>query len=110
MGADRLNQSISEETLRQICAWFKERPRAEHGSSETGMLVRDFGISQGMARMLRSLAARDQYTDCGCCESIGDHACGGACQRCSGSGRNPMETPCQLPHSLDCTCSWAEEM
>jgi hypothetical protein len=101
---------VDEETLRQICGWFKERPFAEHGTTETNTLVREFGISQILARMLRSLAARDQHTDCLCCEAIGDHACGGECQRCSGSGRNPSDQPCKLPHNLDCNCSWAEEM
>lgn len=102
--------SVDEDTIKAIIRWFKARPAAEHAATETTSLVREFGISQVMARQLRALAGRDQFSDCTCCETIGDHACGGECQRCLGTGRNPSETPCVLPHSLDCTCSWAGEM
>lgn len=102
--------TLSEATIKALTRWFKERP-PEHATTEAAALVKEFGLSQTMARAIRALAGRDNFTDCPCCEAIGDHACGGECQRCGGSGRNPSKTvACQLPHSLDCTCSWAEEM
>jgi hypothetical protein len=100
---------LDEATFREIIGWFKDRP-AEHATSETAAMVREFGITNNMARLIRALAGRDQYQDCGCCESVGDHACGGECQRCSGTGRNPTTATCVLPHSMDCGCSWPGEM
>lgn len=100
---------LDERTLRLVTKWLGERP-TEHATTELASMMREFGISNELARKIRSVVGRTGYTDCRCCEAIGDHACGGECQRCSGSGRNPSVVACELPHSLDCTCSWAEEM
>lgn len=99
---------LDEETLVRIAIWLKDRP-AEHAVAESAAMVREFGISNNMARMIRALAGRDQFTDCGCCEGIGDHACGGECHCCGGTGRNPGKVACELPHGGDCGCSWGEE-
>jgi hypothetical protein len=104
-----MSSGLDEPTLKQIIKWLRHRP-TEHATTETSAMVREFEISLNMARLLRALAGRDQHEDCTCCESVGDHACGGECQHCSGTGRNPVGNACVLPHGLDCTCSWPGEV
>lgn len=104
-----MNDYVDGATLDRITEWLKRRP-PEHVMTEAAVMVREFGISPMAARRIRSATGRDHFTTCLCCEAIGDHACGGECQRCGGSGRNPTDRVCRLPHSLDCGCSWAGEM
>lgn len=99
---------IDEATLKRIGVWLKDRS-PEHATTECAAMMREFGVTPGMARAIRALTGRDVFTECGCCEAVGDHGCGDPCSRCDGTGRNPTEVPCTLPHGLNCTCSWAGE-